>query len=89
MDNECDGEVPEYENDETKNLIDLKFVICFRVVLRNGASRDAGLYIKQADSIKNYSCGPLIEGPLIDDFFQTSLRGTFQNFRKVFRSMDI
>ena len=48
MDNECDGEVPEYENDETKNLIDLKFVICFRVVLRNGASSlaDAGLYIK-------------------------------------------
>ena len=32
MDNECYDAVPGYENDETKNLVDLEFVICYRVV---------------------------------------------------------
>ena len=31
MDNECYDAVPGYENDETKNLVDLEFVICYRV----------------------------------------------------------
>ena len=33
MDNEYRDVIPEYKNDETKNLVDLEFVICVRVAI--------------------------------------------------------